>query len=213
MLVTAIIYSGIAIGLAIAWYTGRASYNRRRSRRVLQWIESALAGRGRVLAIQWTTPGTFRAHLQLAPNACFHDAAIEVRFRALSWLLARWRKEPDLLTFEADLDPMPTRSLELHRHRWYGRTRRKLTDNASSWPGQHYPTLVITTEDAWDAQAAAALASFPSKGEYQVLSVVFQRSSPQFSVTVPLANLAHASRGQLLPAFEELASGASAWSA
>src|SRR5207244_5066282 len=104
--------------------------------------------------------------------------------------LSRWRTQPDLMTFEADLDSTPAHALELHRHRWYGRTTRKMPCAADSWPGQRYPALVVTTDDDWEPELSAAMTVFSSCREHDVLSVSFRRTSPQFSVTIPLANLA-----------------------
>src|SRR5437660_456849 len=106
MLVEAFIYFGIAAGVAVAWDAAIRLYNRRRSRRVLQWLESAFDGRGRITGIQWTAAGRFHAHLQLPPNAGFRRARVQIDLRSrempLRWLLSRWRKQPELAMFEAD---------------------------------------------------------------------------------------------------------------
>src|SRR5437879_132962 len=108
MLIAAFIYFGIAAGLAIAGYAGVTGYNRRRSRCVLLSLEKALDARGRVLAVQWTSPGRIRAQLQLLPNTGFRRASAAITLRTwelpICWAVGYWRKPAELMTFEADLD-------------------------------------------------------------------------------------------------------------
>src|SRR4051794_7135061 len=118
MLVEAVIYAALVVLAAIAWYCAFSRYNRKRSRQVLQWIEAAFAGHGGVVGVHWRSPGSFLAHLQLCPNSCFQQAAIEVslipREVPFRWLTSRLRRVPESLTFEADLEWAPSNGLEVH---------------------------------------------------------------------------------------------------
>jgi hypothetical protein len=218
MLVAATIYFAIAVGLAIAWYAALARYARKRSHRVLQWIEISFAERGRVLGIQWTGLGRFRAHLQLAADSCFHGASVEVSLPGLQFPIPRFaalaRRRPELLTFEADLDSPPSHEFELHRHRWHGRSRRKLPPQATFGPGHRLPATVIMSDGSWEPELACALSAVSSCREHEVYSISFRRTSPHFCATLPLPLAADssASGGGLLQTLQELASGASAWS-
>src|SRR5579884_3538874 len=153
MLVEATIYVAIAVLACVAWYCAFSHYNRTRSRRVLQWIEAAFAGHGGVVGVHWRSPGRFLAHLQLRSNSCFQQAAIEValapREVPLRWAATWLRRIPESLTFEADLECTPASVLDVHHHRWLGRTRRDLPATPVAWHMQKATPLVITTRKDW----------------------------------------------------------------
>ncbi len=212
MLVALTIYFSLALTLLLAWYAGFSHYNRRRSRRVLQWIGTAFAGHGRVAGVRWRGPGEFRARLELSPNTWFTSASVLVRMTPrelpLRWFRARMRRQPELLTFEADLDSPPKHDLEVLRHRWYGRTRRGLPPPEQSERG---PVVQLTTRSDWAREASHAVDWWRDGAQRAFLNVSFHPASPHFSATLPLAAITPASplRGDLFPAFEQLA-GASA---
>src|SRR5438270_181068 len=156
MLVEIAIVAAIAAFASVAWYCAFSRYNRKRSRQVLHWIEAAFAGHGGVVGVHWRSPGTFLAHLQLCPNSCFQQAAIEVvlapREVPFRWITSRLRRVPESLTFEADLECAPAYTLELQHHRWFGRTRRNLPADTDAWNMHEVMPLVITTRKDWQRE-------------------------------------------------------------
>src|SRR5437588_8862710 len=121
MLVAFTICLSVALALLTAWYAAFSQYNRRRARQVLRWIEAAFAGHGKVAGVHWQGPGEFHARLQLSPNAWFLCASVLVRLAPrelpLRWIKSGLHGEPEVLTFEADLDVPPAHELEVHHHR------------------------------------------------------------------------------------------------
>src|SRR5438270_8664849 len=216
MLVEIAIVAAIAVLASVAWYCAFSHYNRKRSRLVLQWIEAAFAGRGGVVGVHWRSPATFLAHLQLCPNSCFQQAAIEValtpREVPFRWITSRLRRVPESLTFEADLECAPSSGMEVHHHRWCGRTRRNLPGDGNVWNMQPVTPLVITTRKDWQREITTMMSSLAASRESELLNVSFRRNSPHFSATIPLSAIAPGSRSgnQLFSVLEELAGGASA---
>ena len=92
--------------LVAVWYYIFVQWNRRRSTRVLSWIESAFSGHGHVAGVQWLTPSRFQVKLTLA-NCGFKHPSIVVqlapREMPLRWVLNYLRKTRETLTFEANL--------------------------------------------------------------------------------------------------------------
>lgn len=215
MLVEAVIYVALAVLAAIAWYCAFSHYNRKRSREVLGWIEAAFAGHGGVVGVHWRSPGCFLAHLQLCPNSYFQQAAIEValtpREIPFRWLASRLRRIPESLTFEADLELAPLHTLELHHHRWFGRTRRNLPAT-TTWNMQQVTPLVITTRKDWQREILMMTSALAASRDRQLLNVSFRRTSPHFTATVALSAIAPdvGSGNELFTVLEELAGGASA---
>src|SRR5258708_34093382 len=99
-----------------AWYWLAVRQHREKSTQVLRWIDSALLGRGRGLGIVWTTTSGFKVPLLLS-SGIFRRASmlgeLTPRELPLRWLLRLLGKEPDLMTFQADLDLPPAFSLDL----------------------------------------------------------------------------------------------------
>ena len=105
---------GVAALLGL-WYFYFAHYNRRKGALALRWVETACSSKGRILKTRWFGACRLQAHLDFAAH-WFENARVIVRLRPrpipLKWLFSLWRKQRETLTFEADLDMLPTSSLK-----------------------------------------------------------------------------------------------------
>src|SRR5712691_4447412 len=94
----------LAGGCAL-WYWLAVRQHREKSTQILRWIDSALMGRGRGIGIVWPTTSGFKVPL-LRRAGIFRRASMLVeltpRELPLRWLRRRLRKEPELITFQAD---------------------------------------------------------------------------------------------------------------
>jgi hypothetical protein len=206
--------AAVVAGVAL-WYSWFLRYNRQRSLQVLRWLESSLAGHGRVVGVQWTAPSRAQAQLRLAPGVFQRVSAVvqlaprELPFR---WLLSRLRREPELITFQADLDIPPEFNLEVHNHRWCGRTRRHLPRNADTWETERAAPFMLVTRNEWQREISPMVEALLASRDQDFLRVSFQRGSPHLSASLPVDALAPDApqRAGLFEALRELAGGASA---
>jgi hypothetical protein len=209
--ITAYVMSAAA--LVLAWYFGFVAYNRRQARRIVGWIERALAGHGQILGIQYLRPSLFQAPLRLR-SAVFQHPAVLVRMSPrelpFSWLLKWWRREPDTLVFEADFDLPPGFSLEVRNHRWCGRTTRRFSNSAEQWEFQQATPIVLTSRKNWEREVASMMNALLSCRERDFLRLSFSKRSPHFSATVPLDSIKPETEGDnIFEMLRELAGGAS----
>jgi hypothetical protein len=128
----------------------------------------------------------------------------------LSWLLRRARREKETITFQADLDSAPCFDLEVHNHRWYG-PKRPRSGKLRLWKMQPAKPFVLTTRNEWQREVTTMMNALVASRECDCSSVCIRRSSPHFSVTVPLETLAPEARSQaaIFDVLRELAIGAS----
>jgi len=200
--------------LLLAWYLLAAYYNRKQAARVLHWIEAALAGKGEVVCLRWMGASTFHVALRLSTSAFQHPGLL-VRLRPREvpprWLLDWWRGKPATATFEADLDVPPGFNLEVHRHRWCGRTRRHLTPHAQTWDFEPTTPLIMTSRRKWQREATGMMHALLSCREREFLSLAFHRRSPHFAATVTLESIfpSYSAGSNLFDMLRELAAGAS----
>jgi hypothetical protein len=201
--------------LVLLWYYGFLRYNRRKAVQVLRWIERAFSAHGQVVGVNWLAASRFRVQMRLAPNL-FRQPALVVqlypREMPFNWLLSRVRKQQETLTFEADLDGAPSFNLEVHNHRWCGRTRRKLPADPQNWTLEHSGPFVLTTRTDWQREITTMMGALVASRECDCLTVCFRRSSPHFSVTVPLQSILPEwqTESDIFDVLRELAAGASA---
>jgi hypothetical protein len=205
--------SAAVLGL---WYLVFSHYNRKKGADALRWVQTACAGRGRVLDARWAGSSSLQARLHFASH-WFENARVVVNFqpRALpvQWLLSYWRQQKETLTFEADLGGSPSFHLEVVRHRWsaHNRGTTSRVRDEREWDLYQPGPIILTTRTHWKQDPSAELNALMSARRQDILQVRFRPESPQFSATVHLEALADpdAAAG-FVSALREIAAGASA---
>jgi hypothetical protein len=200
------------------WYLVFATYNRRKGASALRWVQTACAGRGRILDSHWGGLGSSHLHARLHfASRWFENARVTVKFRPRSspvhWLLACWKRQKETLIFEADLGGSPSFHLEVVRHRWSahnrGITARKR--DGREWDLYEPGPIILTTRTHWKQDPTAELNALMSARRQDFLEVHFRPESPQFSATVPLEALADpAAAATFVSSLREIAAGVSA---
>lgn len=206
-----------AVAVLALWYCLFAAYNRRKGAEALRWVQSACAGKGRILDWRWLNSSRLHARLQF-PSRSFENAHVTVRFRPravpVGWLLSYWRKQKETLTFEADLGGSPSFHLEVMRHRWCahsrGVTARGRGDDRE-WDIYEPGPVILTTRTHWKQDPTPELNALMTVRQQDVLQVCFHPESPQFSATIALDALHDPKTAAgFLTTLRELAAGASA---
>jgi hypothetical protein len=180
-----------AVTVLVLWYVLFMAYNRRRGAEALRWVQSACAGKGRVLESRWVTSSRLYAKVHF-PSRSFENARVTMKFRPrqlpVQWFLSCWRKQKETLTFEADLGGSPAFHLEVVRHRWCahsrGVTSRRRSDR--EWDIYEPGPVVLTTRTHWKEDPTPELNALMTVRQQDVLQVRFRPDSPQFSATVAL---------------------------
>ena len=202
-------------GLGI-WYFLFTAYNRRKGAEALRLVQSACAGKGRILDSRWVTSSRLSARLHF-PSRSFENAHVTMKFRPrqlpVQWLISQIHKQKETLTFEADLGGSPSFHLEVVRHRWCahspGVTARKR--DGREWDIFEPGPIVLTTRTHWKEDSAAELNTLMTVRQQDVLQVRFRPQSPQFSATIALDALDDPrTAAGFLTTLRELAAGASA---
>ncbi len=208
------ICSMIALLCCAAWYGLSLRHNRRKAVKALRWIEAALAGQGYVVGIRWLASSRFKVPLRLN-SSTFHRAWILVELSPcempLTWLLNKVRKRRDLLVFQADLDLPPAFSLDVHNLRWFASSSRKKPLDTVRWNFEQVTPFVISTRVQWQKEIASTMTSLVGSANRDFLNINYQRSSPHFSVTLPLEAFAPNSpaRNYVFETMRELAGSSS----
>jgi len=204
-----------AIVLLGVWYFLFAAYNRRKGAQALRWVQTACAGKGRLLDSRWLTSSHLLARLQF-PARSFENANVTVKFRPralpVQWLLSCWRRQKETLTFEADLGGCPSFHLEVTRHRWCAHSRGATAGHdRREWEIYQPGPVILTTRTHWKQDHAPEVNVLMAVRDRNVLQVHFCPWSPQFSATVALDALADPdSASGFFTTLRELAAGASA---
>ena len=214
-----ILIDGTAAGvLLLVWYAGFIYYNRRRGGAVLQWIQAACLGKGRILNPHWQASSCLlKATLHLS-SRWFEDARLTIRLLPrpipVSWFLSRWRKQEETLIFEADMGFPPGFHMDVFRHSWSGQTSVRTSAKAPktrNWSVTRTAPVVLTTKEDWPAELSALVNALTSWRDKDFLSVRFNPTSPHFTATVALQNLSDQDAvAGLLGLFRELAASSSA---
>src|ERR1700693_5399817 len=198
------------------WYFVFSTYNRKKGAAVLRWVQTACAGKGRVLESHWVGSSRLQARLHFA-SRWFENAGVTVKLRPpsspLHWLVSCWRRQKETLTFEADLGGSPSFHLEVVRHRWSAHNRgispRKRDER--EWDLYQPGPIILTTRTHWKQDPSAELNALMSSRRQDILQVQFRPESPQFSATVHLEALADpVAAAGFVTALREIAAGVSA---
>lgn len=212
LLLIDVVSAVVALGL---WYLLFGAYNRRRGAEALRWVQSACAGKGRILDSHWLNSSRLYVRLQF-PSRSFENARVTMKLRPralpIQWLLSYWRKQKETLTFEADLGGSPSFHLEVVRHRWCAHSRGVSVRRRAErdWDIYEPGPVILTTRTHWKEDPTVELNALMTVRQQDVLQVRFRPESPQFSATVALDALADPSTAAgFLTTLRELA-GASA---
>jgi hypothetical protein len=179
----------VGILLVAGWYWLFVRLNRRRARQVLKWLEAALASRGQISAVEWMSPSHFRARLRLGGSA-FRQPSLEARLAPretpLRWVMWRWQRRRETLTFEANLPSPPRQGVEIGRTRWTGLTRRWMRLDGE-WSTVSLCSLLISTMPEWEPEISGRMNTAVATRELEVLAISFRARAPHFTVTIPLS--------------------------
>jgi hypothetical protein len=211
-----ILIDAMAAGiLLLFWYAWFVRYNRRRGAAVLEWVQAACLGKGRILHPQWhASSSRLKATLHLS-SRWFEDARLTIRLLPrplpVQWLMSHWRKREETLTFEADMGFPPGFHLDVIRHRWSGRTAEKVPSQTRAWNIARPGPVILTTKKDWPAELTPVVNALSSWRDKNFVSVRFNTASPHFTATVALESLSDQDAvAGLLGLFRELAASSSA---
>jgi hypothetical protein len=212
----------VVVGLALCflWYAWFVHYNRRRAGDVLQWVQAACLGKGRVVNLRWQASSSrLNATLHLS-SRWFEEAHLTIRLLLrplpVQWALSRWRQQQETLTFEANMGFPPGFHLDVIRHRWSGHSGAKDTGTKNStgtraWTISRPGPVILTTKEDWPVELSPVVNALASWRDKDFVGVRFNTTSPHFTATVALENLSdRRSAAALLGLFRELAASSSA---
>jgi len=198
---------------ALLWYSWFVRYNRRRATSVLEWLQAACLGKGRLTSVEWQASSSrLKANLHLATR-WFDDASVTIRLLPrplpIKWVLSRLHRQQETLTFEADMGFPPGFQLDIFRHRWSGQTGAK--NSARKWTISRPGPVVLTTKEDWPLELTPVVNALASWRDKDFVSVRFNQVAPHFAATVVLDSLSdQQSASALLGLFRELAASSSA---
>jgi hypothetical protein len=220
-----LIDAGAALALSFVWYAWFVRYNRRRAGNVLQWVQAACLGKGRVADLRWQgSSSRLKATLHLS-SRWFEDARLTIRLLPrplpVQWALSRWRQQQETLTFEADMGFPPGFHLDVIRHRWSGRSgtktsgskesRSKASASTRAWTISRPGPVILTTKEDWPVELNPVVNALASWRDKDFVGVRFNSTSPHFTATVALENLSdQKAASALFGLFRELAASSSA---
>jgi len=195
------------------WYFFFARYNRRKGTKALRWVEVACSNRARIVEAHWIGASRLQAHLRFAAH-WFEHAKVTIRLLPrplpIQWLLSRWHKQRETVTFEADLDYIPSICLEVRRYRWLTHRTSKLAQSSRNWTVSRPGPVVLTTSTPWRQELPPIVNTLMTSCGHNLLSVRFGPESPHLAATIDLETLSdeQAAAG-FLGVVRDLAAGAS----
>lgn len=204
-----------SLAILALWYFVFSSYNRKRGAAVLQWVQTACTGKGRILESRWMGSYRMQARIHFSSH-WFENARVTVAFRPralpVQWLVSCWHRQNETLTFEADLGGSPSFHLDVVRHRWTAHNRGLSTRKREGreWDVYEPGPIILTTRTHWKQDPTAELNALMSIRRQDILQVCFRPDSPQFSATIRLDALSDPSAASgFVNALREIAAGAS----
>jgi hypothetical protein len=212
----------VALALSVVWYAWFIRYNRRRAGKVLQWVQDACLGKGRVADLHWQANSSrLKATLSLS-SRWFEEAHLTIRLLPrpipVQWAMSRWRQEEETLTFEANMGFPPGFHLDVVRHRWSWQSGAKTggrsgikASQSRSWTITRPGPVILTTKEDWPIELSPVVSALAAWRDKDFVGVRFNSKSPHFTATVVLENLSdQKSAAALLGLFRELAASSSA---
>ena len=205
----------VALALFFFWYGWFVRYNRRRAADVLQWVQAACLGKGRIVDLRWQASSSrLKATLHLS-SRWFEDARLTIRLLPrplpVQWALSRWQRQEETLTFEADIGFPPGFHLDIIRHRWSGNSGAKSSTRTRPWIIHRPGPVILTTKEDWPVELSPVVNALAAWRDKDFVGVRFNSTSPHFTATVALENLSYKkSAAALLGLFRELAASSSA---
>lgn len=199
--------------LVAAWYGWFWRLNRRRSTRILGWIERAFSGHGSIRSVRWDSASCFHVELRLCP-AVFRQASLAVRLEPrempLRWLLSRMLRRQETVTFEAELDVHRGFDLYVQKHHWLAGSRRVRPKSLEGWDLHNLVPMVLSTQAECQNKIGHALDALLAARSSRFLQVTFRTQAPQFAACAPLQSLSPDERGaEIFDMLQTLASCAS----
>ncbi len=188
-----LIDGSIAVSLLAIWYFSWRYWLRKRSRRIVHWIELAFRRHGRIQSIQWLSPSRFQVDLKLRAHAFRHaHLVIQMAPREMpfSWLWYRLKKHQETATFAASLDCPPSFNLDLRNHRWSATcVPPSSKPEKKVWRAERLGQVVITTRRDWQPDIVNMMDAMTASRTYDFLKITYRRQSPHFSPTVALDSM------------------------
>jgi hypothetical protein len=205
-----LIDAALAVGISCLWYGWFARYNRKRASQVLQWVETACLGKGRVVDLHWEHSSSCLGAKLVLSSRWFDDARLTIRLLPrplpLQWILSRYRQQQETLTFKADMGFPPGFHLDVIRHRWSGRSGAKSKGGTRAWTISRPGPVILTTKEDWPVELTPVVNALAAWRDKDFLGVRFNSKSPHFTATVALDNLSdQKAAAALLGLFRELA--------
>src|SRR5579863_462324 len=208
-----LIYVGLMAGLVVLWYFCLAGYNRRRGILALRRVEAACSHRARVVDARWIGASRLQAHLRFAAH-WFENAQVTIRLLPrplpVQWMLSRWHKQRETVTFEADLDHAPGVQMEVFRHHWLSDGDRQMIRSSRNWTVARSRPVVLTTSNQWRQELPPIVNTLMTSRGQNLLKVRLRPDSPHLAATVDLDTLSGKdAMAVFLGVLRELAAGAS----
>ena len=205
--------AGTAIVLVVLWYFWYRRSNWHKGRRVLQWLRSSPLYL-QITGVRWHSCSRMDVQVDLT-SQYFHRAVFHVellpRELPFNWLLSRFKKEKDTVSFEADLDYPPLFNLEVLNHRWANRSAPHMLEHPKGVSLVRAGALLFTTRTDWQRDLARMMHGLLASRDCNLQKVCFRRSSPHLTAVLPLEFLDGGQGAEdMFDVLEELATEASA---
>jgi hypothetical protein len=170
----------VALVGIVAWCFSLGQRRRRRALELAAWLQTGLAGRGRVLGTRWLGPSDLYAPLDLEGHRLY-SASAHAHIGD--------RTQPDYVTFRCDLDFPPRFTAEIMAERW-----RLVPADAPSMEGvsdrvprHRLGVYVITSGESVVQNYRELMRSLLSSHPLQIDRLVLSPDSPHLELTLNLS--------------------------
>jgi hypothetical protein len=126
-------------------------------------------------------------------------------------MICSWRRQREVLTFEADLDDSPAFHLEISRYRWLTQKPKEINSPERNWTISRPGPVVLTTRTEWAHELTPVVNTLMTSRGHNLLSVRFRPDSPNIAATIALDALSdEETTAAFLGVLRDLAAGSSA---